>query len=196
MVVATLMHSKDDLAETVQLLVIEQTLAVGRDDPNGGSRNTTDRLEAILECMRHRRRERSGCHCGLLPRKACIRLDCSYTHLALDCQLSRETDLITERTRPTSQALFAVHAREFLWETGAGFTGLALTGLLSLTASSLSRPAADGVTKFVNPLAPKKPPLPAKAKSVIFLFMYGGPSHIDTFDYKPDMIGWTARRSR
>ena len=37
-----------------------------------------------------------------------------------------------------------------------------------------------------NPLAPKPPRLPAKAKSVIFLFMYGGPSHIDTFDYKPD----------
>ena len=31
--------------------------------------------------------------------------------------------------------------------------------------------------------------LPAKAKSVIFLFMYGGPSHIDTFDYKPEMVG-------
>ena len=31
--------------------------------------------------------------------------------------------------------------------------------------------------------------MPAKAKSVIFLFMYGGPSHIDTFDYKPEMVG-------
>ena len=31
--------------------------------------------------------------------------------------------------------------------------------------------------------------LPGKAKSVIFLFMYGGPSHIDTFDYKPTMVG-------
>jgi hypothetical protein len=36
---------------------------------------------------------------------------------------------------------------------------------------------------------PKPPALPAKAKSVIFLFMYGGPSHVDTFDYKPDMVG-------
>ena len=47
--------------------------------------------------------------------------------------------------------------------------------------------AADGATPFVNPLAPKAPPLPAKAKSVIFLFMYGGPSHVDTFDYKPNL---------
>ena len=47
--------------------------------------------------------------------------------------------------------------------------------------------AADGVTPFVNPMAPRKPSLPAKAKSVIFLFMYGGPSHVDTFDYKPKL---------
>ena len=57
-------------------------------------------------------------------------------------------------------------------------------------ASSPRRPvAADGVTKFVNPLAPKKPHFAPKAKSVIFLFMYGGPSHVDTFDYKPAMVG-------
>jgi hypothetical protein len=50
--------------------------------------------------------------------------------------------------------------------------------------------AADGSRKvFANPLAPKKPHFDAPAKSVIFLYMYGGPSHIDTFDYKPSMIG-------
>ena len=51
-------------------------------------------------------------------------------------------------------------------------------------AGSPSRPTAS--TPFVNPMAPK-PPRPAKAKSVIFLFMYGGPSHVDTFDYKPKL---------
>jgi hypothetical protein len=78
--------------------------------------------------------------------------------------------------------------REFFLETGAGFTGLALTGLLSLD-NIFTNPirAAESVTKFGNPLAPKKAPLPAKAKSVIFLFMYGGPSHVDTFDYKPKL---------
>lgn len=40
----------------------------------------------------------------------------------------------------------------------------------------------------VNPLAPKKPHFPAKAKRVIFLCMRGGPSHLDTFDYKPELI--------
>jgi hypothetical protein len=77
--------------------------------------------------------------------------------------------------------------REFLWEAGAGFTGLALTGLLSLDGFFANQAVADGVTKFGNPLAPKKAPRPAKAKSVIFLFMYGGPSHVDTFDYKPNL---------
>ena len=41
----------------------------------------------------------------------------------------------------------------------------------------------------IKPLAPKPPHFPAKAKNVIFLFMYGGPSHIDSFDYKPNMVG-------
>ena len=49
--------------------------------------------------------------------------------------------------------------------------------------------AADAVSRFINPLAPKKPAIAAKARSVIFLYMYGGPSHIDTFDYKPKMKG-------
>ena len=42
---------------------------------------------------------------------------------------------------------------------------------------------------FKNPLAAKPPHFAPKAKTVIFLFMYGGPSHIDTFDYKPNMKG-------
>src|SRR5579859_3821805 len=74
--------------------------------------------------------------------------------------------------------------REFLWEAGAGFTGLALTGLLSLDGFFNQAAAAE---KSANPLAPKKPMMPGKAKSVIFLFMYGGPSQVDTFDYKPKL---------
>ena len=74
--------------------------------------------------------------------------------------------------------------REFLWESGAGFGAAALTGLLSGDGFFNSASAGD---KFVNPLAPKKPTLPPKAKSVIFIFCYGGPSHMDTFDYKPKL---------
>lgn len=72
--------------------------------------------------------------------------------------------------------------REFLWEAGAGFTGLALAGLLPQDCFA-QEPARPGA----NPLAPRPSHFPAKAKSVIFLFMYGGPSQVDTFDYKPTM---------
>ena len=77
--------------------------------------------------------------------------------------------------------------REFLWEAGAGFTGLAMTGMLS--ADGFFAEKAHAAPPQVNPLAPKPPRFPAKAKSVIFLFMYGGPSQLDTFDYKPHLIG-------
>ncbi|MCH2371975.1 MAG: DUF1501 domain-containing protein [Pirellulales bacterium] len=80
--------------------------------------------------------------------------------------------------------------REFIWQSGAGFAGTALAGLLSEDGFFENQAvAADGTTKWENPLAPKTPHFAPKAKSVIFLYMYGGPSHIDTFDYKPNMKG-------
>ncbi len=79
--------------------------------------------------------------------------------------------------------------REFLWQTGAGFTGVAMAGMLDQQFLSAQEVQADGKTPWKNPLAPKPPHYPAKAKSVIFLYMYGGPSQIDTFDYKPTMYG-------
>ena len=80
--------------------------------------------------------------------------------------------------------------REFFWQTGGAFTSLALTGLLSQDGFlSKQAVAADGASPFINPLAPKAPHFTPKAKSVIFLFMYGGPSHVDTFDYKPKLYG-------
>lgn len=80
--------------------------------------------------------------------------------------------------------------REFLWQAGAGFTGLGLTSLLDRDGFfNAQAVGADGATPYVNPLAPKSPHFDGPAKSVIFLFMYGGPSHIDTFDYKPAMVG-------
>src|SRR6266851_3283705 len=80
--------------------------------------------------------------------------------------------------------------REFLWEAGAGFTAVALSALLGDDGFLASQAvAADGSNKFTNPLAPKKPHFAPKAKSIIFLYMYVCPSHIDTFDYKPAMKG-------
>jgi hypothetical protein len=78
--------------------------------------------------------------------------------------------------------------REFLWESGAGFTSLGLTGLLAGDGFFANQAAAAEDKSFANPLAPKQPHHTPKAKSVIFLFMYGGPSHVDTFDYKPKLF--------
>src|SRR5437763_16381511 len=69
--------------------------------------------------------------------------------------------------------------REFLERAGCGFGQLALSYLLA-SQTSQAAPAA-----VINPMAPKAPHFPATAKNVIFLFMHGGPSHIETFDPKP-----------
>src|ERR1700722_10183591 len=71
--------------------------------------------------------------------------------------------------------------RQFLLQAGGGCGALALNWLLARDAV-----AASG-QKLVNPLAAKAPHFTAKAKSVIFLFMVGGPSHIDLFDPKPEL---------
>jgi hypothetical protein len=78
-----------------------------------------------------------------------------------------------------------VRRREFLNTLGGGFTHLALCGMLAKDGFFTNQ--ALGAAS-VAPTAPELK-LPGKAKSVIFLFMYGGPSHIDTFDYKPAMLG-------
>jgi hypothetical protein len=77
--------------------------------------------------------------------------------------------------------------REFLWQSGGGFASVALSALLGDDFFARQAVAADGETPFAGPLAPKPAQFTPKAKSVIFLFMYGGPSHMDTFDYKPDL---------
>src|SRR5438552_1406160 len=69
--------------------------------------------------------------------------------------------------------------REFFTRAGSGLAGIALASLLQQDGKAASL-AAD-------PLAPKKPHHLPKAKSVIFLFMEGGPSHLDTFDPKPKL---------
>ena len=68
--------------------------------------------------------------------------------------------------------------RQMLQTTSCGFGYAALAGLMA--EQSLAENASKG-----NPLAPKQPHFEPKAKRVIFLCMRGGPSHVDTFDYKP-----------
>lgn len=68
--------------------------------------------------------------------------------------------------------------REYLWQIGGGFAGLALADLLQSDARA-DAPLAPG--------APRTAHFPPKAKHCVFLFMNGGPSQVDTFDYKPKL---------
>jgi hypothetical protein len=81
--------------------------------------------------------------------------------------------------------------REFVWEMGGGFAGLALTSLLS--ADGFFARHAGAETKQGNPLSPKPPHFPTPVESVIFLMMNGAPSHIDTFDYKPSLAKYAGQ---
>ena len=74
--------------------------------------------------------------------------------------------------------------REFVWEMGAGFTGLALTSLLD-GEGFFRKHAKAAIPELSGPLAPREAHFPTKAKACIFLMMNGAPSQVDTFDYKP-----------
>ncbi len=72
--------------------------------------------------------------------------------------------------------------REMLRSSSVGFGSLALAGLLADQRAQGSPTHAEN-----SPLAPRRPHFAAKAKRVIFMFMHGGPSQVDTFDYKPEL---------
>src|SRR3954452_2423388 len=75
--------------------------------------------------------------------------------------------------------------RDFLRGLGGGFGALALSALARLEAQGAQSNPIN--IDPINPFASRLPHFPAKAKSVIFLFMVGGPSQVDTFDYKPEL---------
>src|SRR5689334_10548038 len=68
--------------------------------------------------------------------------------------------------------------RHFFQRAGAGSGWLALQSLLARTGLAGTA---------LNPLAARPPHFPARAKAIIWLFMNGGPSHVDTWDYKPEL---------
>jgi len=75
--------------------------------------------------------------------------------------------------------------RDFLRRGGAGFGALALAHLLQ--GSALGAEIEEEARSVTQPLLPRRPHFAPKAKSVIFLFMEGGPSHMDLFDPKPKL---------
>ncbi len=70
--------------------------------------------------------------------------------------------------------------RDFLKSIGGGIGMMALGDLLT----------RDGYAASLNPLSPKKPHFLGKAKRVIYMFMEGGPSQMDLFDPKPELVKW------
>ena len=69
--------------------------------------------------------------------------------------------------------------RQLLNRTACGFGGLALAGLFADAAKADEK---------IKTLALRKPMFAPRAKRVIFIFMQGGPSHVDSLDYKPELI--------
>jgi hypothetical protein len=84
----------------------------------------------------------------------------------------------------------ALTRRELLQRCGMGFGAMALGGMLAPAA-----PAAGTASPIeaANPLLPKAPHFPGRAKHVIHLFMNGGPSHLDTFDPKPALAKYAGK---
>ena len=86
----------------------------------------------------------------------------------------------------------ALSRREFLERAGTGFGSLALSVMLADQASADAKAKSPNSNRK-SALSPKAPMFPAKAKSVIFLFMYGGPSQVDTFDPKPGLVKYDGK---
>ena len=88
---------------------------------------------------------------------------------------------------------FTLSRRDWLSRMGGGFGTLGLASVLAeaglldtdSSANAAESTPANSSSAATSPLAPRAPHFKAKAKRVIFLFMNGGPSHVDTFDPKP-----------
>src|SRR5262249_31424463 len=74
--------------------------------------------------------------------------------------------------------------RSFFSECAGG------VGLMALAQLLAAEGRAGEAASASNPLAPRRPHFPGKAKNVIFLFMEGGPSQMDLFDPKPELQKW------
>jgi hypothetical protein len=83
-----------------------------------------------------------------------------------------ETDALQKLTR-----------RHFFGRCGLGLGSLALASLLNERSASAAEPGA-----LADPMAPKMPHFAPRAKNIIYLFMAGGPSQLELFDYKPKLI--------
>ncbi|HEV3384694.1 MAG TPA: DUF1501 domain-containing protein [Gemmata sp.] len=97
---------------------------------------------------------------------------------------------MTDRSASQLPQSFLLDRRSFLGHAGTGLGGIALASLLAeqgLLADESRLPLRPDI-KPEAPLAPRKPHFAAKAKRVLTIFCSGAVSHVDTFDYKPELI--------
>lgn len=94
-----------------------------------------------------------------------------------------------------SDSRFLVPRRELLRKAGCGAGLLGLTGLLRDQGllSVASAAAESGQINALNPLVARQPHFDARATKVIWIFVNGGPSHVDTWDYKPGLEKWNGK---
>jgi hypothetical protein len=87
--------------------------------------------------------------------------------------------------------------RQLLGRAGCGFGMLGLAGLLGDEGMLAKAPASDNLgARALSPLAPQPSHFSAKAKRVIWVFVNGGPSHVDTWDFKPALETWDGKSIR
>ena len=89
------------------------------------------------------------------------------------------------RLTPTQEMLRAVTRRHFFRQAGFGIGAAALSSLINQSLAGGLQATPSPASNAANPLAPKPPLFPAKAKSIIYLFMAWAPSQVDLLDCKP-----------
>ncbi len=92
---------------------------------------------------------------------------------------------VSPQSHRSSHFPLTTSRRDWLCQAGGGFGAIALAGLLSEQSAGSGR--ALGSTPAEDLQAPRAAHFQPRAKRVIYLFMHGGPSHVDLFDPKPDL---------
>ncbi len=101
-----------------------------------------------------------------------------------------QSHITTEKFRREHSATIKdiIHTRrEFLVRSGMGFGALSLASLFGINPYD-AKAAPSAAASAANPLAPKQPHFKVKAKAVIHIFASGGPSQVDTWDPKPELV--------
>jgi hypothetical protein len=91
---------------------------------------------------------------------------------------------------------YAITRRQLLSRAGCGFGLVGLAGLMAYEGLLSHAQAEDLGSRSLNPLAPRQPNFAGKATRVIWLFINGGPSHVDTWDDKPALTQWDGKSIR